>query len=279
MMRKTVLLLTVCMLTGCGQHPEPDPPAVLPVRTVQTGAELTGAAADMLMQSETALQVSMPDALFPETEQRIAAAVQGHVLARTLLDTVTWTRQGNRLHLSAVYTDLPETVREKKQALSAYAEDWAESAADFPAAVQALLAHDRLCAACCYDADAPDCGSAYGAWMNGRASCAGYAEGYALLLESVGIPVRILAGTVQLPDGRALPHAWNLVYLDGSWYHTDCTWDDTADADGHAMFLCDDAAIADTHAWNPADCPQAAGGVLRYETVVQQMQEAVRQDP
>ena len=66
MMRKSVLLLTVCMLTGCGQHPEPDPPDVLPVRTVQTGAELTGAAADMLMQSETALQVSMPDALFPE---------------------------------------------------------------------------------------------------------------------------------------------------------------------------------------------------------------------
>lgn len=279
MMRKTVLLLTVCMLTGCAQHPEKDAPAALAVRTVQTGAELTSAAADMLMQTETALELAVPEPLLQETEQRIAAAVQGHVLARTLLDTVTWTRQENRLYLSAVYTDLPETVREKKQALSAYAEDWADSTADFPAAVQALLAHDRLCAACCYDADAPECGSAYGAWMNGRASCAGYAEGYALLLESAGIPVRILAGTVQLPDGRSLPHAWNLVYLHGSWYHTDCTWDDTAAADGHALFLCDDAAIAKTHAWKRADCPQAAGGSLRYETVVQQMQDAVRRIP
>ena len=67
MMRKTVLLLTVCMLTGCAQHPEKDAPAAFAVRTVQTGAELTCAAADMLMQTETALELAVPEPLLQET--------------------------------------------------------------------------------------------------------------------------------------------------------------------------------------------------------------------
>ncbi|GFZ32336.1 hypothetical protein CSC2_28620 [Clostridium zeae] len=50
-------------------------------------------------------------------------------------------------------------------------------------------------------------------------------QGYALLsykmLNQAGIQTKIVEGTA---GGQA--HAWNLVYLDGAWYHFDSTWDD-----------------------------------------------------
>ena len=43
-------------------------------------------------------------------------------------------------------------------------------------------------------------------------------------------------------------HAWNLIKIDGEWYHIDVTWDDpTPDLLGrvnHVFFLISDDAIA-----------------------------------
>lgn len=59
-----------------------------------------------------------------------------------------------------------------------------------------------------------------GALANRKAVCAGYAQCYQFLLSQVGIDsVYIAANT------KTEPHAWNLVKLDGHWFHVDCTWD------------------------------------------------------
>lgn len=59
-----------------------------------------------------------------------------------------------------------------------------------------------------------------GALANRKAVCAGYAQCYQFLLRQVGIDsVYIAANT------KKEPHAWNLVKLDGHWFHVDCTWD------------------------------------------------------
>ena len=59
-----------------------------------------------------------------------------------------------------------------------------------------------------------------GALANRKAVCAGYAQCYQFLLSQVGIDsVYIAANT------KKEPHAWNLVKLDGHWFHVDCTWD------------------------------------------------------
>ena len=61
---------------------------------------------------------------------------------------------------------------------------------------------------------------AVGALANRSAVCAGYAQCYEFLLSQVGVEsIYIAANTVKEP------HAWNLVKLDGHWFHVDCTWD------------------------------------------------------
>lgn len=61
--------------------------------------------------------------------------------------------------------------------------------------------------------------TAYGALLNQKAVCSGYATASQLLLESYGIPV-------EITTSDKMDHAWNLVKLSGKWYHMDITWDD-----------------------------------------------------
>ncbi|MBE5810130.1 MAG: hypothetical protein E7318_04250 [Clostridiales bacterium] len=53
--------------------------------------------------------------------------------------------------------------------------------------------------------------------LHGTGVCTSYADSYALLLNAVGIPNCMEYGT---------DHVWNMIQLDGEWYHVDCTWDD-----------------------------------------------------
>lgn len=64
---------------------------------------------------------------------------------------------------------------------------------------------------------------AYGAIVNGKAVCEGYAEAYQYLLQRLGIECYIVTGNSK-KDGGA--HEWNLIKLDGKYYHADITWDD-----------------------------------------------------
>ena len=132
-----------------------------------------------------------------------------------------------------------------------------------------LLAHELLCTACTYSETATDCGSAYGALLGSAARCSGYAEGFALLLEAADVPVRIVTGTAG--DEK---HAWNLVRLDGKWYHADCTWDCMAE-NPHTYFLRDDRFMRRTHTWDAVAYPEADGSAYRYETVAELMQARV----
>lgn len=54
---------------------------------------------------------------------------------------------------------------------------------------------------------------------------------------------------------------WNLVKLDGTWYHADPTWDDPVpDVPGRAQyhyFLKSDKTMAKDHTWVPSSTPSA----------------------
>lgn len=53
--------------------------------------------------------------------------------------------------------------------------------------------------------------------LDRKAVCSGYARTYADLLRRIGIPAQIIISN----DGS---HCWNIVYLDGNWYHIDVTY-------------------------------------------------------
>ncbi|AJQ45189.1 hypothetical protein JM47_00840 [Ureaplasma diversum] len=49
--------------------------------------------------------------------------------------------------------------------------------------------------------------------------CSGYAKGYKMLLDELNVPSRLLVGPVFKEY-----HIWNLVEIQGKWYHVDPTW-------------------------------------------------------
>ncbi|MBR5452785.1 MAG: hypothetical protein IKV54_01775 [Clostridia bacterium] len=63
--------------------------------------------------------------------------------------------------------------------------------------------------------------TAYGALVRGRAFSGGYAMGMKYLLNSAGLVCDVVRGTA---DGS--PHMWNIVYVDGKFYHLDSAYND-----------------------------------------------------
>lgn len=59
----------------------------------------------------------------------------------------------------------------------------------------------------------------YGALVNHSAVCQGYAETMFYFLRKAGLPCAIASS-------KNINHAWNIVKLNGKWYHIDATWDD-----------------------------------------------------
>lgn len=116
---------------------------------------------------------------------------------------------------------------------------------------KALVVHDWLVNYCRYDYENCEANtipassySAYGALAYGVAVCDGYSKAYQYILDyKLGIDCyRITSNTMN--------HAWNLIELDGKYYHVDTTWDDPVrDKIGqvlHDNFLLSDSGITST---------------------------------
>lgn len=91
---------------------------------------------------------------------------------------------------------------------------------------KALLLHDRLAVLCAYDYASCLTGNVpeqrytiYGALVEQKAVCEGYAQAYKHLIDQVGIEN-------YLCTSLALGHVWNILKIDGTLYHVDVTWDD-----------------------------------------------------
>ena len=89
--------------------------------------------------------------------------------------------------------------------------------------------HDELCRRITYTYDTTEEGrvyTAYGALIDGKSVCEGYAEAFKLLCDRLEIPNVLVVGQGYSGDSYE-PHKWNLVQMeDGKWYGVDVTWDD-----------------------------------------------------
>ena len=59
--------------------------------------------------------------------------------------------------------------------------------------------------------------TAYGALIEGKAICSGYADALAIFLDRLDVP------NFKISEEE---HIWNMVYINNSWLHIDVTWDD-----------------------------------------------------
>lgn len=105
-----------------------------------------------------------------------------------------------------------------------------------------------------YDGSSPDNQNIQSALLNHRSVCAGYAKAFQYILHRMGMFCTYVTGsTVSGGD-----HGWNIVRIDGNYYHVDVTWGDPvfvntqeASGTGGAMnynyLCCTDAELYKTH--------------------------------
>ena len=105
-----------------------------------------------------------------------------------------------------------------------------------------LYFHDCLTSFHRYNQDETDSTryDAYNLLVEGMAVCQGYTLALNVLCNRVGIPNTAMHSVT-------LKHIWNVVQLDGEWYHIDATHDDALPnrlgRSGHNYLLCSDAYL------------------------------------
>ena len=109
--------------------------------------------------------------------------------------------------------------------------------------------HDYLITHCESDSEDAYANTIYGALVRGKALCEGYAKSFSYLCNKAGIENIIVTGETDTA------HMWNMVKIDGNWYHVDVTWDKPdgtiaemyPDMVMYQYFLVTDSVIENNH--------------------------------
>ena len=114
-----------------------------------------------------------------------------------------------------------------------------------------LYLHDALLSRCTYDQTAtesaaqyPNAYSAYGALVEGKAVCEGYAKAMQYLLTSASIPATVIRG---YSTENQTAHMWNLVEVNGAHYYLDPTWNDNYKHPQYTFFNISAEDLERTH--------------------------------
>lgn len=128
--------------------------------------------------------------------------------------------------------------------------------------------HDYLVMNCESDSEDIYGNTIYGALVRKKALCEGYAKSFSYLCNKAGIENIIVTGSTDTA------HMWNMVKIDGNWYHIDVTWDKPdgtlaelyPDLVLYQYFLVTDSVIENNHTiWDiAAPMPKAFGTMENY---------------
>lgn len=114
--------------------------------------------------------------------------------------------------------------------------------------------------------------SAYAVAHEGKGVCQGYALFAQKLLQALGMESMYVVGEVYTGG-----HAWNLVKVEGEWYHLDTTWNDPVPDRGTGVrydyFLLNDRDMRVDHSWEATDYPKAESSTYSYMHAVQDSYE------
>jgi len=139
----------------------------------------------------------------------------------------TITNKGLKSYFNAEYILTPAEYSTKKQALSDKVNEIMASAPKNDPFDTELYIHDYIINNCSYsNIGTGDESTAYGALVGKAAACEGYAKAAKLLLDIAQTDCYVLSGMAKNFQGGYESHMWNIVHINGSFYHLDVTWDD-----------------------------------------------------
>lgn len=131
--------------------------------------------------------------------------------------------------------------------------------------------YDYLINTCTYDELNLD-QSLYSVMVNHSGVCASFAKAFEFILQCLQIPSTTITGRLtqtQGPLSTTLGHAWNLVYIDGLWYHVDVTSglavSSSYDLARYRFLLIPTSEILKTHQiQNPVPIPDCSSTSLDF---------------
>lgn len=147
-----------------------------------------------------------------------------------------------------------------------------------PVVLKPFLAFSYLAQDCVYDhaagkaveadplqaPDDPVPHLSYGPLVEKRGVCGGFAWAFKRMMDAAGVECRCISGFLQ--NDRRVGHMWNLVKLDGAYYHVDVSSSLQKRRGAYVgFFMQPDGVMRQTHDWDATAYPAAKGTRLNYD--------------
>lgn len=101
----------------------------------------------------------------------------------------------------------------------------------------------------------------YGVLINGSAVCEGYSKAMLKLMRLAGLQAKSVVG-YGLDGNNKIPHAWNMVKINGVYTMVDATWDDPIPDEKNKVYYnyfdVSDSALSKDHLWDMNKYPRAS---------------------
>ena len=141
----------------------------------------------------------------------------------------TYTQYTTKLVLHPDYTISTEERKNREEKIAAAVQEFkSRIGADETAYEKVATAFNFIAGKCKYVEGAPDDQNICSSLIYHESVCAGYARGVQYLLQQLGIECLYVWGTITEHGD----HAWNIVNIDGKYYHSDPTFGDRSFSDG-----------------------------------------------
>lgn len=178
------------------------------------------------------------------------------------------------LELSPVYLFNKDRIKEHRQAMESRVKKLARQAASLSERDRELFIHDFILDNVKYDKLKKEYShEIIGALGNGVAVCEGIAKAVKILCDELNIWCIVALSENNPEKGIKYRHAWNVIKIDGKYYHLDATFDNTlskSDLPRHDYFNLSDRQIFRDHEpviWKVPECTDSDAFYYRVSKV------------
>ncbi len=186
------------------------------------------------------------------------------------IPATTWTSIGNIYHAKLFYLYNKDEYEQKKIKIVHRIKSLIEQLIrpemdDFH---KLLAIHDSVIQKVIYDNTFDTCHTIEGFFLYKMAVCDGIAKALKVILDVLNIPCLVVRGVARNETGIE-NHAWNMVSINGRWYHFDLTWDLTLTKGSHNRMRYDyfnlsDVEISENHTAIETNLPSCADDIDNY---------------